>query len=233
MSSRFLRYERIAVDTVNRMRELIDKADTFPSILEYPLEAAMIGCNALQRFTVDTDFYDDLFAPYRELDAASTRHPLLSSLKRLNPAGEWEKLRGDMNEFNRFLTIEREVLVKGGMEPGAADILIFHCREITARRVSQDEAQEALASLQIAACGEVDTLRQNIYMAGQLIVNDKRHRRTMRILRRVLLGVGAVAMVGLNGGAIAATVGLSSLGLGLSVTIGVGIIQHFADDVAD
>lgn len=231
MSSQFLRYERVAVETVNRMYELIDKADTFPSNLEYPAEAAMTGCNALKRFTVDSEFYNDLILPYW-VEYSPVAPPLPSNVSWPNPLREWEKLHADMNEFNRFLKIEREVLVKGGIEPGVADILIFRCRDIMVQRVSQKEAQEALAQLQEAACGEAATLQQQIQLHIQQLANDERHRRTMGILRRVLIGVGGVAMVGLNLGAAAVTAGLSSVASGLSISLAGTIVTSIGTAAA-
>lgn len=220
MPSQYLRYERIAVDTVNRLYELIDKADTDPQRLEYLALAATTGCNALQRFTRDGDFFDDLVVPYRKL-AENPLRQLIPDWKPIDPARAWAELRDDMDEFNRFLTIEREVLVKGGMEPGAADLLIFECRGISAQRQSEEEVLHALERLQGATCDEANRLRMEIANA---LANAESRQRAKGTLRRVILVTGGVALVGASVGAAVVTFGLSTPASVVLGTIGGGLI---------
>jgi hypothetical protein len=232
MSPALMRYDRYLTAGINRMSELLDQADAFPEKNEYLPEAATIGCKRLQMLAADPEFYHDLsrvHEPSRAWPPFAFPPPANLLPPPPDPWAHWASLRQSEDDFIQFLRLEREVLVKGGVDPQVADGLLALCWGIPAVPY-QDPGQVigALFTLRDQACGLASELRyQRQQELRQLQEEDKR-RDHRKALRKVWIGVGGAIMVGLNLGAGAATIGLAAAMAGVSAAIGEGLIVSAA-----
>lgn len=206
----FARYDRYLVDSINRIHESLDKAVVYAGQVSYVMEAAGAACGALQRLYDDPEFRTNVQQIY------------LSASKPANL--ELEEFTDD---FEEFLRLEREILVKGGVAATARELLISQCRSesvLSSMRQltgSADQVMNDIGSLRDKACNMADQLSQQ-YQKDE---DRKRWRKRMRIIG---LGIGGAVLIGTNFGGLAVTVGISTAASTVSGGAGVGMITTAA-----
>src|SRR2546425_9389987 len=107
-------FELYVVESANQMNTLLINAELNPEQQsEQIVEAAVIGCRTLKQLVDDKDFRGTV---ERMAD------PRLGKERRM--AVEFRTIIEDVDRFDHFLCLEREVLVKGGLVQDLADKLI-------------------------------------------------------------------------------------------------------------
>lgn len=194
-------FERYLGDYVNKMHDLLaqERAGIHPK--QAIREAATLGCIALQRLMEDRNFY-------RTIEGWARIYPDMIQ------EALYETTR-NVEVFEEFLSIEYQVLVKGGLFPDIAANLIHESRQAL-KQVRQgakpiNEIIESAQKLKEQACQTSALLvDQNKKDAGWKNFKDK--------VKNIATGTGAIVLVGLNGAAVAPSAAIPFM---LPISVGV------------
>jgi hypothetical protein len=167
-------------------------------------KACTLGCRTLGVLSDDKEFFEQLYAAGNASTALSD---------------EVKKVFEDLARFDDFLRMEERCLTDAGVEPAQVKRLLQEAREV--RHVTRNRSMDANA-IQVG----LNKLRnETCNMAEQLETKgavDDRHGELREILRKVALGVGGAAVVGVNGIAVGT---LGQLYAATSVLLGGKLIE--------
>ena len=210
-------YELYVVESANQMNQLLIKVELDPEQQgEEIVEAAAIGCRTLKQIVDDSGFRRTV-----------ERMAALRLDKFGSTTQEFKDILDDFDKFERFLCLEHEVIVKGGIAADLADKVVDQCRAalnlVTKRVQTPDEVLEAVRTLRDQACD-----RSRILVAQS--ANCRKASEMEGQLWKITIGLGGAALIGLNA-AIAATtaipsVGLTAAGAAVSAAFGGAIIRN-------
>lgn len=150
-SNAFTRYHKYLVDAINRVDECLDRAAVYTGHSPFLLEAAAIACRRLQWLQIDPDFQKDveqiyLTPPYQGVHLAA--------------------LQQFSDDFEEFLRLEREILLRGGVAPATVERLIAQCHVVIgampAYAGDSNQVMVAINQLQAHTCGLAHELQQQL-----------------------------------------------------------------------
>jgi hypothetical protein len=193
------------VDATNEMHhillETIDPSeDDFRKIFA-------IACNTLKRVAAQTEVLEDL------TNLAIRQEQFWT---------EYKEICGSVDHFvYGFCKIERRVLVAAGVKEETAESLIqeaIHLREsIKDLRINPHGVQENLKKLRDEACN----IAKHIH---NLPMERDEKRKTKKRLKKYFYGIGGTAIVVIDGGALALSLGMSFAGTAVSGSVGSGLV---------
>ncbi len=184
IASQFKRFEINLIHDGNRMQDLLRKSDEYtaddPARFACLLRAANIACNTLRQLQDSRDF---------EATLARIESDRLTYSNVLQQFFSTD----DQDEFDYFLSMERRILVDGGMNEEWADKVIFGFRDVLLSRpdalADATRARGEITRLREQACQGVSVLLKRDLDTGQ---PDKGP------VRRWALGIGGACAMGLN-----------------------------------
>lgn len=226
-----MRFEDYLIKSINQMEDLLMKAEAFPGQApDCLLAAAVLGCRTLKELTGDvnlnsvTEEFADVRIIKGFLDRASSEYK-----RRQAKIDEFRSVIEESDRFDDFLDLEREILIKGGLHRDTVEALIEASREsiteVRERAKPPSEVLEAARLLRDRAC----------VLASDLIEEARQQDRWEDIkerIRKVILGLGGAALIGLNASSLAASVGITAALSVVSVGIGGAVVQSAAADIA-
>ena len=218
-------FETYLIENINKMHDLIIQTELHPDDeARYLTEAAVIGCEALTRLSGDNSFLSTV----QQMSAA--RVDALGHTRQ-----EFLKVIDNLNSFEEFLKIEHELLLASGLFPDVAAPLIGLTRkaldEVRSRAKPAAEVMEAVRTLTDQACNTArDLLNEAAGHKKWGGLKDK--------LKRVMMGLGGAALVGVNAAAVLPTaitpVAALTIAMGAASTaFGVSIVQNATFPIAN
>jgi hypothetical protein len=210
-------FELYVVESSNQMNLLLIKAELDSDQQGNEIvEAAVIGCRTLKQLADDSDFRRTV---ERMTDLRLDR---LGSTTQ-----EFKDILEDVDKFERFLCLEQEVLLAGGITADLAEKLVDQClatvNQLKKGVPTPDEVFEGIRTLRDQACDRSRTLVAQS-------ANTRKASEMESQLWKITMGLGGAALIGLNA-AIAATtaipsVGLTAAGAAVSAAFGGNIIKN-------
>jgi len=224
-------FETYLIDSIKQMNTLLIQADLSA---EQPskclLDAAAIGCRALGKLCNDPELprkleqAADVRIIARFMEKASERKQ--RSQREL--VAEFRRIVESPEHFKEFLELEREILTKGGIPYEVVDLLIEASykalKEVKARAKPPEELTANVHLLRDRACLLFHDLEAD---AG----DKQRWGNIKGKIKIAMVGVGGAAMIGLNLSALAASLGMTTVGSGISSSIGGGIVSGAALEI--
>jgi len=225
-------FETYVVETINQMNLLLVRSDTHSKQRQdYLLEAAVLGCRTLKQLSGDPGFSSTVeeFADVRIikgfLEGASDEYKRRESEK----VDQFRTIMENSDYFATFLDLEREVMVKAGLSVDIVDSLIKSSREsiedVQRRARPASEVIETVRLLRDRACILSDDLINEAK-------DEDRWEGVKERIKKVILGLGGVALIGLNASTLAASVGITAAGSAVSAALGAVFIHNAATDAA-
>jgi hypothetical protein len=197
--NRIERYQRYLSSSINRANEKVELARAYPDECHRLGEALHIGCYTLEWLIEDRDFRNDL--------------EFVFSLKG-QTVQEFQEIINDFTDFERFLIVEKEILIRSGLRGDTAQWLIEWCRNLRSivnnNEISIDEVLSKINLLRAQVC---TTAEEQMSLVKQATLH-----------KRIMMGMGGALLVGLNVGVVAATFGLTAPAAALSGALGAAII---------
>lgn len=225
-------FEIYVVESMNRMDMLLAKSEIHPEQKkDYVLEAALVGCRTLGRLCDDPELVPalDQFSDVRLIVTYIQKTTTRAKRSQRNRVQAFRSIIEDPTNFEHFLTLEREVLLKGGVAPDVVDLLIEQSQEaideVRARAKPPSEVLERVRLLRDRAC----------VLSNDLIaeaVADNSWEGIKEKIKRVLLGLGGTAIIGLNASSLAGSVGITAVGSAVSAALGATVLQMATADKA-
>jgi hypothetical protein len=158
-------------------------------------KVAHIGCFALEGLTQNTQLRDDL------------ERIILYRREHLE---DMQLILEDVENFERFLKIEKDLLRLGDVDPGVITFLIYQFEElrneVRSTEFSVDTVLGALDQLRVETCRLADEKMNQAKWEG--------------FQQRLIQGIGGTVLVGLNVSTVAASLGLSTPAMALSGAFG-------------
>lgn len=209
--NRVEKYQRYLSSAIDRINDKLELARAHPEEHHRLGEASSIGCYTLEWLGNDPDFLRDI--------------RLLATLKEEN-LDDMKEIVSDFSDFERFLRIEREILLQAGLRSNTAMWLIDLCRSLRGEVVDDFFPPNSTEQLIETISNRISKLReQACHMAD---VQVKRAEQAI-VYKRLLMGMGGALLVGLNVGTVATTIGLTAPAAALSGAFGVAIITTTVD----
>jgi hypothetical protein len=224
-------FEAYLIESVNQINGLLAKSDASPEkTSNYLLEAAAIGCRVLKQLVGDTTLNTAVeeFADVRIikgfLERTSDEYK-----RRQAKADEFRAIIEENEQFEAFLDLEREILIRGGLSRDIVNPLIASSREsvkeVRDRAKPPSEVIEAVRLLRDRACLLADDLIRDAKEEGSWEHLKEK-------IKKIMLGLGGAALIGLNASSLATSVGITAAGSAVSAAIGATVIQSAAADIA-
>ncbi|SRR6266542_3247 len=225
-------FETYLIESINQMNSLAVKSEAHPEQRQdCLLEAAVIGCRMLKQLSSDPDFESTLneFADVRIIRRLQQKASDLDQRRERQLVNEFLTIIDDSTHLEMFLELEREIMIRGGLTLDVVDSLVESMRQsvgsVRERAKPPAEIIDTTRVLRDRAC----TLANDLVDQAQ---KDDWWDRASQRVKRILLGLGGGALIGLNSGALATSVGLTAAGSAVSIAIGGAIISSAAADVA-
>jgi hypothetical protein len=135
---------------------------------------------------------------------------------------DYEDICGNVDHFvYGFCMIERKVLVAAGVNEGVAESLIQEAIRLRGSlkdlRINPHQVQESLRKLRDNAC---DIGKQLHNLPSE---RDEK-RKAKKRLKKLFYGIGGTAIVVIDGGAFALSLGMSFAGSAVSGSVGSGLV---------
>ena len=170
-------------------------------------KAFAIGCHTLSKVNAQTDVLTDL---------------MKLSQRQRDYLDEYKAICGDLDHFvNGFLEIEKEVMIKAGINEEAAQSLINEAKGlrivIEEVRIDPFGVRQNISKLHSAVCDLAGVLHR-------LPERRDEQRKARKRLKRYAAGIGGITIVGINASAFVLTLGLSLPGTAVSGGLGSGLI---------
>jgi len=197
IASQFKRFEINLIRDGNHMQELLRESDEYnvddPARAACLLRAANIACNTLRQLQESRSFEDTLARIKNDSLTYSNVLPLFFS-------------SDDPDEFDYFLSMERRILVAGGMNEEWIDKVIFGFRDVLLSRPG------TLADV-TRVRSEITRLREQACQGVSVLLNQKLaiEHVDKRPVRRWALGIGGTCAMGLNYSPLASLNGATAL----------------------
>lgn len=209
--TRYLRrFEHRMVAAANEMDEQLlaaDEQQEYAAQQGHLMDAAAIGQDALADLSEDQEFYDTYERAVRD---------------HVRYEQGYNTIVRDPDVYEEFVRLEREIMNEGGLTPHLAHEVekrfchvLQHARTVKEVDALQQDVKELRTGLEALA----DTM-------GEQQARAQPRSGTKERLKAVCIALAGAALVGLNGGLITATVGLSGAASALSVTSGGVIIDQ-------
>lgn len=194
------------------------------------LEAAAIGCRVLGKLCNDPELPQkleqaaDVRIIARFMQKASEREQRTQR----ELVAEFRRIIENPEHFESFLELEREILMKGGMPYDVVGLLIEASYKALEEVKARAKPPEELSA-------SVHLLRDRVCLLFQDLKADTREKQRWGNIKSkikiAMVGVGSVAMIGLNLSALAASLGMTTVGSGISSSIGGGIVSGAALEI--
>jgi hypothetical protein len=177
------------------------------------VQSATTGCSLLS---------NDVYVRALEDDALTFRD------RRRRHRKDMQSIMGSSSHFDKFLELEKSLLVEAGTDPRLADVIIARCRDSREAakngRFDAGAFRDALGELRLAVCGVLADLRK-------AALDQQRQDQTFRRLAAVRGGVFGCVVVGLDASSLVTTVGLSAAGAAVSIAVGGAIVSQALTDL--
>ncbi|MDX6406085.1 MAG: hypothetical protein QOH70_3540 [Blastocatellia bacterium] len=215
-------FETFLIPNINHMDTLLALAESAPREEgTHITEAAVVGCRSLQRLIAEPGFIRTV------VDLAAARLDRSGS-----DTDEFKSLVRSYENFESFLRIEQEIMTKAGFFPDVAKQIM---------QLGQLMRESILARAQPASeiIDQVRLLRDQACNLSQALIKEGQKKQdwaiTKQRVRKILIGTGGAALVGLNAVAAlitgAPTAGLTVAGAAVSGAIGGSIISSATSPV--
>jgi hypothetical protein len=224
-------FETYLIPIINRMNDLLAKSESdFGRASDYLLEAAVMGCRTLRQLSGDPQVSSIIeeFADVRIIKGFLEKASEEYRRREAQKAEEFRRIIEDPEQFDNFLNLEREVLIKAGVSADVADRLIDSSREsvkeVQERAKPPAEIIETIRLLRDRAC----------LLSDDLIRRAKEEQRWEGIregIKKIMLGLGGLGLIGLNASSFAASHGMTTVGSVVSSALGGAIIGSAAADL--
>jgi hypothetical protein len=225
-------FETYVVETINQMNLLLVRSDTHSKQRQdYLLEAAVLGCRTLKQLSGDTGFSSTVeeFADVRIIKGFLERASDDYKRRESEKVDQFRTIIENSDCFATFLDLELEVMVKAGLSVDIVDSLIKSSREsiedVQKRAKPASEVIETVRLLRDRACLLSDDLINEAK-------DEDRWEGVKERIKKVILGLGGVALIGLNASSLAASVGITAAGSAVSAALGAVFITSAAADIA-
>lgn len=224
-------FETYLIDTIKQMDSFLLTAEVDPNKSPECLSgAAGAGCRTLKRLCDDKDLDAtlDQFADVRIITTFIQRSSARSRRSERRRTLEFKSIIEDPTNFERFLELEREVLRKGGVPHDTIERILESCleaiEEVRERAKPPSEIIDTVRTLRDRAC----QLSQDL---TDKAVRESRWSDIRTRLKKVTLGAGGLALVGLNASALAASVGITAVGSVVSAAFGGAVLAGATADL--
>ncbi len=223
--------EKYLIESVRQMHTLLVQCEVNPQRNANCLvEASALGCLTLKRLCDDPDFHDvlDEFADVRLISTFIQKQSAKQKRIERKRINEFRSIVENSDNFEMFLDLEKEVLLRGGVPAEVTELLIEASletiEEIRARAKPPSEVMEIVRVLRDRACLVSADLKAKA-------IDESRWDGIKARIRKTTLGIGGAALIGLNASALAATVGITSVGSVVSAALGGAVLSGAAADI--
>jgi len=224
-------FETYLVESIKQMNALVIQSDvSAEQHSKCLMEAAAVGCRTLGKLCKDPELQQkleqavDVRIIARFMERASERE----KRRQRELVAEFRNIVENPDNFEAFLELEREVLIKGGIPYEAVDLLIEASYrvldEVKARAKPPEELSANVHLLRDRACLLFHDLETNA-------IDKERWGNIKSKIKIAMVGIGGGAMIGLNLSALAASLGMTTVGSGISTSIGAGIVSGAALEI--
>jgi hypothetical protein len=224
-------FETYLVESIKQMTTLVIQSDaSAEQHSKCLMQAAEIGCRTLDRLCKDPELPQKLeqAVDVRIIARFMERSTEREQRRQREQVAEFRNIVENPDNFKNFLELEREILIKGGVPYEVVDLLIEASYqtldEIKARATPPEELNSRVHLLRDRACLLSHDLETDA-------ADKQRWGNIKSKIKIATLGIGGVALAGLNLGALAASVGMTAVGSNVSVAIGVGIASNAAVEI--
>lgn len=221
-------FETYLVESIKQMDALLLQSDLTSEQHSKPLlKAAAIGCRTLGKLCEDPELGQKLeqAVDVRIIERFMESVSDIEQRRRREHLAEFRAIIENPEQFKAFLALEREVLIKGGVPYNVVDLLTEASYraidEIKARAKPPEEVSANIFLLKDRACLLFRDMEANV-------MDQKRWGDIKGKIKIAMVGIGGVAMIGLNLSALAASLGMTTVGSGISTSIGGGIVSGAA-----
>lgn len=182
--SRDIGYLGTALDALSRARLMGPDAD-----VETLLSAATMGCQAIGMLQKEPELAERLDTILKE-------------------GGDPSKIIAELDEFTRFLALERNALVNAGLSSGVADALIQTASTFSAANAARFESASDVMS-------ELARVENVVCFAAGRMRDAQNDEENWAYLYQIGKGVGGAAIIGVNAFAELPSLGLASASLAI------------------
>jgi hypothetical protein len=224
-------FETYLVESIKQMNALVIQADLSAEQHSKCLtEAAAIGCRTLDKLCKDPELPQKLeqAADVRIIARFMQRASEREQRRQRELVAEFRNIVEDPKNFEVFLELEREVMIRGGIPHEVVDLLIEASYravgEIKARAKPPEELSANIHVLRDRACLLFQDLKTDaVYKQKWGNIKSK--------IKIATVGIGGAALIGLNLTALAASLGMTTVGSGVSASIGGGSVSGAALEI--
>lgn len=224
-------FETYLVESIKQMDALVIQSDlSAEQHSKYLTEAAAIGCRTLGKLCKDPELPQKLeqAADVRIIARFMERASERAQRRQRELVAEFRNIVEDPNNFKVFLELEREVMIRSGIPPQVVDRLIEASYrtldEVKARAKPPEELSAYVHLLRDRACLLFHDLEIDA-------VDKQRWGNIKSKIKIATVGIGGAALIGLNLSALAASLGMTTVGSGISASIGGGIVSGAALEI--